>query len=371
MDANQAGAAETVTDAASLITDRLSDEPSIEATEVIEEEIEDIQGEPESDPETDSEPTETEDDEPEEVEVSAEEAEDDEEDATYETIEQLAEAIDLKSEDFLSQVKGKVKIDGEVQELPLSEIINGYQREADYRRKTMELADNKRDFESQSEESKKQIGEDFQRSKVVLNMLANQLKSDKESVNWAELRDYEPGEFAAKQEEFRQREGQLKSLWNDADRFLQQSQQTQVTQQKESFDKYLVDEGQKLVTAIPEWSNPETAKAEKTQLGNYLIDNFGFNKDEIFGKRNENGDFITHGVTDHRFMLLAKQAMKANNSNIQVEIAEKKVKKLPKVVKPGAKLGKKKLKQQKNDRISNAVKYGSLESLGAAFADKL
>jgi len=377
MEANPMGAAETVADAGSLIADRMSDEPSAEIEQEAPGKAEsnahidedESQGEPESEPEAGESKSETDEDEPKEVEVSAEETEDETAEATYETVEELAEALELSSDDFLTNIKAKVKIDGEVKELPLTEIVNGYQREADYRRKTMDLADTRKEFETQKESATKQIGEEYQRSRAVLNMLANQMKTEHDAVNWAELREYDSGEYAAKQEEFRQREGRLKSLWSDTEGHLQQTKQAQAQKQKEEFNTYLGQQQDLLLSALPTWSDSATAAAEQKEIGNYLIDNFGFSNADVFGEKGANGEFVSHGVTDHRLILLAKQAMKS--SNVKTELAEKKVKRLPKVIKAGAKQGKKKLKQQKTDRVVAAAKSGSLESLGAAFADKL
>ncbi len=42
----------------------------------------------------------------------------------------------------------EVKVDGKAERLPLSEVLKGYQRDADYRKKTMELADQRRQLEA-------------------------------------------------------------------------------------------------------------------------------------------------------------------------------------------------------------------------------
>src|ERR1700752_3603520 len=71
------------------------------------------------------------------------------------------EAADLSGEESEAEESGEdenrgadpgeprhtVKVDGESLEVPLSELIKGYQRGADYTRKTMRLADERRETE--------------------------------------------------------------------------------------------------------------------------------------------------------------------------------------------------------------------------------
>lgn len=66
---------------------------------------------------------------------------------------ELAEELRLSPD----AVTVTAKIDGEEQEIPLSEAMQGYQRQQDYTRKTQELASQRRELEQTQEQYAQQL----------------------------------------------------------------------------------------------------------------------------------------------------------------------------------------------------------------------
>ena len=104
--------------------------------------------------------------------------------------------------------------------------------------------------------------------------------------------------------------------------------QTTQAQSKQEADaelrQYLQQEQQRLLDALPEWKDPEKAKAEKQSIATYLMD-AGFSKEDI------------SAATDHRMILMARKAMLYDKGQNKAELVAKKITTIPKVVKPGAK----------------------------------
>lgn len=278
----------------------------------------------------------------------------------FETLDELADAVGLSVDDFLGKIKGKVKINGEESELTLAELRNGYQRDADYRRKTMELADSRKQFEQVREQTNNEMSARLTQVGTLLQAVEGQLMSEFSSVNWQELRVTDPAEFAARNQEFQQRYAQLQHMKmagaNEVKRLQEESQKAQ----EKAFEEYTAKQAELLLGKVPEWSDSTLRSKEESEISKFLIDKYGFSKEDarIF--------------SDHRLALLARDAFKGKDIEVKKELAQKKVANLPKLLKPGAKQSsadaKKDASRKEWDKIK---KSNSNDALGAFLASKL
>ena len=96
-----------------------------------------------------------------------------------------------------------VKVDGEEVEVNLDELRNGYQRQADYTRKSQSLAEQRKAYEANLQAVQQ---EREQYAQVLGNMAQNQnLELQRfENVNWAELKDTDPMEYMEKRLEYQE-----------------------------------------------------------------------------------------------------------------------------------------------------------------------
>jgi len=121
------------------------------------------------------------------------------------------------------------------------------------------------------------------------------------------------------------------------------------TQQQE----HLANEGQKLQDSLPEWSDPEVAKAEKKQIAEYLVSN-GYSQDELTA------------ASDHRAIIMARKAMLFDSQQTGNNAIKKRVAKIPKVLKPGTTKSPEKSNQQKLDRLrATMISTGKVEDAHA------
>lgn len=347
--ANQAGAIEpTVTDvnsAAAVLEARAiaAEEPVIEeaqeVTEPVETETDELteevetEDEGETTEETGESNTEESDDSTDEREAESEEV-----DPQFHSVDELAEATDQSTEQFLENVKVKVKVNGEEKEVNLAEAVKGYQLESDYRQKTMELADSKREFEGAAEQAKAELSTKLTEATNMVANLEQSILAEFNNVDWSTLRATDPGEYAALQTEYNTRYQSLQQMKGQTAQQFEHLQAEQRAKQEAQRNEFIQKESQALIGAIPEWNDADVATAEKEQLRGFLKE-YGFNDGEI------------SELADHRMVLLLRDASKGKKAITKTNIALKKVSKAPKLQKPNAKTSKTTQRQKANNDL--------------------
>ena len=239
-----------------------------------------------------------------------------------------------------------VKVDGEEFEVTLDELRDGYQRQADYTRKSQSLAEQRKAYEAnlQAVQNERQ-----QYAEVLEQMSQNQNYELQrfENIDWKELKDEDPMEYMEKRLEYQEAKDKITQLNNERARVQQQSQQ----EFNEIVTQKVQQEAELLAKALPEYSEPGSTL--KTDLRNYAL-NLGFPANEI------------DSITDHRVVLVLHKAMLQDNAARGV----KKVKVAPKVVKSGTPQTKsqrvKKVAQVKRERLS---KTGHARDAANVFLD--
>ena len=139
---------------------------------------------PEPEAEEGAEPSE---DAPETSEEGADAADPEEPGEEYEeladTLEGLAEQLGMEVSDLSSTLKATVKINGEEQQVTLSELATGYQMEGDYRRKTAEVAEQRRSLEDAQTAVEKQREQFSSQLEPMLDELNQLVTVDEQWLN--------------------------------------------------------------------------------------------------------------------------------------------------------------------------------------------
>jgi len=206
-----------------------------------------------------------------------------------------------------------VKIDGEEFEVTLDELRNGYQRQADYTRKSQSLAEQRKAYEANIAA----VQQEREKYGQVLEQMANyqNLELAKyQNINWQELKDSDPMEYMEKRLEYQDARDRIAQVQQEQQRVQQQTNQ-EFTQR---LSQTLEAEAKKLTEALPEYADPSSNL--KQDLRNYAL-GLGFGEQDI------------DGITDHRVVLVLYKAMmqdKASQGTIK-----RKTKVVPKVVKSG------------------------------------
>ena len=310
--------------------------------------------EPMGDPEPEKEEQEInaqEEQEPEETEIEVSEVKDESDEVEQEaapeaeeapqgwTLDEFAEATGMTREDALSNVKLKVKVDGLESEVNLDELTRGYQREAHTTQSQMALAKERETFKVEQETAKAEMQAKLQQVDQVLNAQEAQLIEGYNSVNWAQMQtqDAEDGTAHAVnlkqqyQEGFAQVQAQKEMAKQENTKLAKENQE----KAQKVNQEWVALEHAAFVSIVPEWGDPKTAKAESAKLLGYLTEDAKVQQHEMYM------------FTEHRLRNLARKAMLWDALQDGKPALEKKVRSVPKLVKPGS-------PPSKNDMKSNA-----------------
>ena len=242
----------------------------------------------------------------------------------------------------------RVKVSGQELEVSLDELKAGYSRDSDYRQKTHTLGMEKRDLETQ----KNSLRQTYDTRLSELNDListANQFVEQKQGgQDLAKLYQEDPTEASKLDFQLRQEKQYIESLKSKA-----RDAQTR------QYETYLETQKELAATKIPEFSDPNKADSFKLNMRNTLRD-YGFNDQEI------------GSLADHRFLMVAKDAMSFKSQKDKRPIVSKKVANAPKVLKAGvARSNVSSGREEVRNKIKTLRKTGHIRDAQSAIADMI
>ena len=231
----------------------------------------------------------------------------------------------------------QVIVNGERIDVNLEELKAGYQKDADYRRKTEELALQKRELKSEEDRLKNQYSTKLDDLNSLVLTLNAEINNDMSSKELDQLWEEDPTEAAKIDRKIRRRRDTITS----AQRKLKEHQTAQ-------FNNAVAEEKKRISLKYPELYDPVKGHALRQNMTNYLLGK-GFNQTEI------------SSIYDSRQFDIIVEAMNyQNNKKLKPTLVNKKVKP-SKVVKSGVKTTKEELNSQ--DRLN---KLKSLKKSGSA-----
>ena len=168
------------------------------------------------------------------------------------------------------------------------------------------------------------------------------------SEDLQKLYDEDPTAAARLDYQLRQQNRQLEEVRSKA----KEAQQSQ-------YNEFLATQRELAATKIPEFADPNKADTFKVNMRNSLR-NYGFNDSEI------------GSLADHRFLMVAKDAMSYQNLKDKKPIVQKKVANAPKVVKAGvAKSNTSSGREQIRQKIGKLAKTGHIQDASNAILDMI
>ena len=229
----------------------------------------------------------------------------------------------------VEQPKYRVRVSGEDIEVTQDELVRGYQREADYTKKTQALAEARKslDTEKAGVEQAKGLRDTYaQRLGMIEQMLTNQNKAE----NLDELKDIDPIGYAVKVAELSQRKDQLQAIQFERQRIAEQQQ----AEHKEMIGKHVALEAEKLSAYIPEFLDPEKGETVRKDIRNFAK-SIGWTDQELAS------------VYDSRAVMTLYKAMQYDKLIASKPGMQKKVSQAPKMLKAGVSQGKGAAEQSK------------------------
>ena len=263
-------------------------------------------------------------------------------------VEEQSQSEDL-TEDYSEEAqeeeaKYEIKVNGKPVEVTLDELMSGYQRDADYRRKTMELADERRLLEEEVNRAKSEsdaVAKLRQDYATRLSEIENSMKPDA-NIDWAKLYETDPDEYHRKKIEVENKSKALETIKAERQRALQEQQQ----EQTKVFNQYLEQQKKLLAEKEPEYVDPVKGESLRKDMTSYL-------------KKEGYSDQELNMMVDHRSFVIAKKAM-LYDKMMNSKVSAKQSKPVPKMVRSGTTKTINKDSQQAKSLKSRLKQTGSM-----------
>ena len=293
-------------------------------------------------------PTEEEESQPEQEDESFEEESEEEE------VEESEDTDEEAEEDLLYAVT----VNGEEQEVSLDELMKGYSRQSDYTRKTQEVSEQRKEFDTM----KQQMAGEYQQIQAERQHYVQNLQSLMEGsmagldqfaeVNWELLKETDPIEFVTKKEEFRDAQEKVQRLQQEQHVAHQRS----TAQAQQEHRQVLAEEGAALVKALPEWGDDAKKQKMADNLRSYGMEN-GFTKEEL------------DSLVDHRSVLVLLKAQQYDKLQ-KSDVRSKKLKNKPRVVRAGSGVSKDATNSKKRSaQMKRLQQSGHIKDASTLFED--
>lgn len=186
----------------------------------------------------------------------------DEETVTIDSLGKLADELGISLSDLKEQLSHTFRAADEDITVTLSELEKGYQKDADYRRSTAKLAEDRRAFEAQTTANMQRLQTEHTDLATSLNAVEQIISADLNNADMEQLRRDHPAEWTARREEIGQKLSTLRGIRQQAaaryDQLLHEHR-AQVREREMGM----------LKEAVPDFSNDHrnTAKEAISSLG--------------------------------------------------------------------------------------------------------
>ena len=212
----------------------------------------------------------------------------------------------------------KTKVDGKEGAAKLQDLLKSYQLQEHVDKKAREAADREKAVIAREQEVQQQFTQRLQYAENLVNVAAQDLMREFQSVNWQALEQQDPGTAALMRQKFQERQQSLRGV-------LQQVEQNKAQQSQHSEQQrrnLVAQQAEKLVNLVPEWKDSTVAEKERSEIRKWATEN-GFEAGEL------DGFVLAHHVA------VMRKAMKYDQQQKMRPAIEAQVRNAPKLVKPG------------------------------------
>jgi hypothetical protein len=167
-----------------------------------------------------------------------------------------------------------VRFDGKSEQIPLREVVKGYQRHADYTAKTQQLANERQQFAAQQQATR----EERETYAAMLGALKEQLEGAKEiEPDWNAVWTNDPIGYARKRDEWRDKQDKLAA----ANYELQRLQVIKQQEHAESLKKTVETGRQRMMDLVPAWKDQTTWDSDRQKIVEYAQKVAGYSPEEV------------------------------------------------------------------------------------------
>lgn len=252
----------------------------------------------------------------------------------------------------------KTKVNGEEQVIPTADLIAGFQNAKHTTQQNQAHAETVKEFDKQKEQVQQTYLSKLESVDALSKHFEKQLISDYEGVDWVQLRQDNPAEYAAMRQDYAVKAGELSNI--------QDAINTDKEASKKELDEgnlvkrraYMKGQYDTMLVNNPSWSDEKVMTAARDGFKTFVQDTYGF------------GDGEWNMVNDARLIELIKDAKKYHDG---ASVAAKKtLKPVPKFQQSRGKGVKPKVtKLQKLTAASKAASGGEKRDLQASAVAEL
>jgi hypothetical protein len=246
-----------------------------------------------------------------------------------------------------------IKAAGEEKEVPLSELIKGYQLGADYTKKTTEVAEQRKLVEAERgaiEEAKYARDSYAQRLQAIDNFLTSQMPQE----DLHSLKENDPIGYAVKVAELSEKKEQLQAIRAEQARIAQEQQ----SDYARAMSDRVAQEASKLAQVLPEFSDPAKGDNFRKEIRSYGK-TLGFTEEEL------------SQVYDSRHVLTLHKAMMYDKLQKSKPAITKKVNEAPRMLRAGTSGGNKQSDAQKLQKQQSQLRNSGKVRDAAALFEQL
>ena len=204
------------------------------------------------------------------VEEEELQADDFEETEETETLDDEQDEIEEQNEPQLYAVK----INGEDVEVTIDELQSSYSRQADYTRKTQELAQQRKTIKEQQSEVAKN---EAIYKELLPKMEAALSESLGDEPNWETLYSNDPIGYVRERDLWNEKQQKLQAVQAEQTRLQEEDQ----VKQQEQIQKYMQYGEKQILNHVPEWKDKTIQQEEKLAIRDHAINDLGFTAEEI------------------------------------------------------------------------------------------
>mgnify|MGYP003132910255 CR=1 FL=1 len=222
----------------------------------------------------------------------------------------------------------RVIVDGKEMQVPLDELISGYQRGSSFTQKSQALAEERRGFEANAQA----VQQEREAYSHVLAELQQQMESARQpNIDWDQLEKDNPVQWLKEKQLERDRQAQIQAVQIEQSRV----QQLLHDQNQQELGQRLESERALVLEKIPEWSDSNVQSNEQRALAEFGA-SVGFSREEL------------DTIYDHRALMVLRDAWRYNQlvNGEKVQSVKSKIK--------NAKPGGKQISQQMRGRKAKA-----------------
>jgi hypothetical protein len=208
-----------------------------------------------------------------------------------------------------------VKIDGKEEKVPLDELVRGYQRQSDYSRNMNQLAEHRRAADAAHQE----IMSERNHYVSQLDQVATVLQAALPTPPSEQMLQTDPLTYVQQEKLYEAKVNQLRAVLGEKQRAEEQSQREMERQHQQMMSHAR----QHLLAELPDWKNPEKARAGQRELADYMR-TCGYSEQEIAA------------ASDPRAVVGFRKAMLYDRLQAAQPKVTQKLATAPKMVRPGA-----------------------------------